>query len=218
MSEEDRVLNQSLLEEVKKLTEDFEKIKQKMEDRKLYLKERKEFMDVKRDDVYHKIDEYYDLLVRKIEQKRQQVKEDYKSIESGEKRRLGFIQLQVQNTQENIKEAENDLHAFADEFDLDMDQQANRAGYERVKDRFEEVREEQERKTHFLKNSEFVPPTFETVSFDVDEIMDFGRVIDNNEFSEPLIVMNTYNFELLEYQQNTKEFETVLIRGKHNIR
>lgn len=217
MSKEDRALNQALLEEVTQLTKDLTNFKQSVDDRKVYLKERKEYMDAERDQVYRKIDSYYDILAAKIEQKRKQVKEEYKAIESREKRRLGFIQLQVQNTEENIKEVENDLHTFADEFDLDMDQQANRAGYKRVKDLYEEVKAEQDRKTFFLENSAFVPPTFETVSSDVDEIMDFGRIIDNSEFSEPLIVMNTYNFELLEYKQQTKGFEPVTINGKLEI-
>jgi hypothetical protein len=43
--------------------------------------------------------------------------------------------------------------------------------------------------------------------------MDFGRIVDNCEFSEPLITMNTYNFELLEYKQSIKDFQQVPVKG-----
>ena len=43
--------------------------------------------------------------------------------------------------------------------------------------------------------------------------MDYGRIVDNSEYSKPQIVMNTFNFELLEYKQSNKSFENVLIKG-----
>ena len=133
----------------------------------------------------------------------------------GRNRRLGFIQLQVQNTENNIKEVESDIYTFSKEFDLEMEHQANKAGYEMVRMRFEELRENQERKTYFLRNSKFVPPTFEIVSSDLEDIMDIGRVVDNCEYSEPLTIMNTYSFELLEYKQDLKGFQSVPVKGNH---
>ena len=128
-------------------------------------------------------------------------------------RRLGFLSLQLQNTEENLQETEGELQTFTAEFDVDMDYQANKAGYERLRQRFEEIRTEQARKPYFLRNSKFVTPTFETVASDLEDIMDFGRIVDNCEFSEPLITMNTYNFELLEYKQSIKDFQQVPVKG-----
>ena len=71
------------------------------------------------------------------------------------------------------------------------------------------------KKNYFLRNSKFATPTFETVSTDAEFIMDFGRIVDNCEFSQPLILMNTYQFELLEYKQKFKNFEKVEIEGKY---
>ncbi|CAI2362087.1 unnamed protein product [Moneuplotes crassus] len=217
MSEEDRTLNQALLEEAKQLQESFDRFIERVENRKKYLTARKELMDNHRETVFQQIDAYYDILQRQIEEKRNKVKEQYKSIEGREKRRLGFIQLQVQNTEENIKQVEDNIQNFTEEFDLDMEHQANKAGYESVKREFEELEMDQEKKTYFLRNSRFVPPTFETVSSDLPDIMDIGRIVDNCEFSEPLITMNTYNFELLEYKQDVKGFQKVLVKDDMNL-
>ena len=121
--------------------------------------------------------------------------------------------MQAFNTGEEIKNIEADLQSFINEFDRDLENQANRTPYESIKQRFEEMQENQERKTYFLRNSKFVPPSFETVSTDIEDLMDFGRIVDNWEFSEPLITLNTYNFELLEYKQDIKGFTQVEVKG-----
>ena len=87
--------------------------------------------------------------------------------------------MQAFNTGEEIKNIEADLQSFINEFDRDLENQANRTPYESIKQRFEEMQENQERKTYFLRNSKFVPPSFETVSTDIEDLMDFGRIVDN---------------------------------------
>jgi hypothetical protein len=141
------------------------------------------------------------------------LKKSIRILNRGRNRRLGFIQLQQHNIEETIEEIEGDLHTFTEEFDVDMEHQANRAGFEMIKNRFDEVKTEQQRKNYFLRNSKFEPPKFDTVATDVEDIMDFGRVVDQSEFSQPLIIMNTYNFELLEYKQTIKTFEHVPVKG-----
>lgn len=49
---------------------------------------------------------------------------------------------------------------------------------------------------------------------DEDDIMDFGRIIDNCEFTQPLVLMNTYNFDLLEFKQKLKSFERIAVEDE----
>lgn len=129
-------------------------------------------------------------------------------------RRIGRLGLQLETAEDELNDLEDDLTSFTQEFNFDMDSQANRAGYEGFKERFEAIQSERSKDTNFLRNSKFVYPTFETVATDIEDIMDYGRIVDNCEYCKPLIVMNTFNFKLLEYRQSNKSFEEVPIKGK----
>ena len=129
-------------------------------------------------------------------------------------RRIGRLGIQLESAEDQLNDLEDDLTSFTQEFNFDMDSQANRAGYEGFKERFEEIQSEKSKESNFLRNSKFVYPTFDTVATDVEDIMDYGRIVDNSEYSKPLIVMNTFNFELLEYRQSNKSFEVVSVKGK----
>ena len=85
MSELDQTLNQQLLEEIEDFEQEFETFKERVKKRTVYFENNKEFMDNNREKVFKNIDEYYDLLLKKIEEKRQNTKEEYTRIEQREK-------------------------------------------------------------------------------------------------------------------------------------
>jgi hypothetical protein len=173
-------------------------------------------MDERKEIVMAEIDEYYDMMVLKLNERREQVKMQYKDIESREKRRLNKISLKLEKTSDEFKDTENELQIYAEEFSLDMDFQANKAGFNMIKERYEEVMAEHLRKAYFLRNAKYVPPSFQTVRTDVEGIMDIGRIVDNCEFTRPLTLMNTYNFELLEYSQSIRSFARINVEDDKN--
>lgn len=109
------------------------------------------------------------------------------------------------------------MKVYTEEFDYEMHYQANIAGYESIKDNFIEVVNNHQKKPYFLRNAKYVPPSFVTVPTDLEDMMDVGRLVDNCEFTKPLILMNTYNFEFLEFTQKLKSFERVHVEDEKNI-
>ena len=88
----------------------------------------------------------------------------------GRNRRIGRLGLQLDTAEDQLNDISDELTSFNQEFDVDMDYQANRAGYERFKEQFEQIKDDKSKKTHFLRNSKFVYPSFETVQTDVEDI------------------------------------------------
>ena len=47
--------------------------------------------------------------------------------------------------------------------------------------------------------------------------MSVGKISDTSDFSEPLVVLNTYNLELFQYVETTKFFEKIDIVDEENL-
>ena len=77
--------NEKLLSEIQVLVQDISDLKESIENKKLKHSQKKEDMERYREQLFSDIDAYYSLLIRKLEEKRDKVKEDYRDIEQREK-------------------------------------------------------------------------------------------------------------------------------------
>jgi len=100
---------------------------------------------------------------------------------------------------------------------MEMDALANRADYSKLKRGFDVILENMNKKPYFLKAATFKPPKFETVKNDIEELMSIGKIIDTSEYSSPLIAVNTYSLELLQYKEKYKKFDPVSIDDDDNL-
>lgn len=61
--------------------------------------------------------------------------------------------------------------------------------------------------TNFFTVSEFKYPTFNCLPTELDLIDEIGKIIDNSDFSMPIIAFNTYQLEVYNYIEKIREFE-----------
>ena len=77
--------NEQLLKELKLLTESISQMRADINNKKLKHSQKKDDMKKYREQLFSDIDTYYSLLIKKLEEKREKVKEHYMDIEQREK-------------------------------------------------------------------------------------------------------------------------------------
>jgi len=56
------------------------------------------------------------------------------------------MELQLKSAWEGIQEIDEELHSFTEEFDVDIEHQANQAGFEAFKNKFNKIKREHHKK------------------------------------------------------------------------
>ena len=100
----------------------------------------------------------------RVELRREKLKNDYLLIETREKRRLKNKQIKLQKELDLLDEFKEDFDKFIDDFDLEMDYQANQASFENTykQSYIEMLQEKINRRSDndIFSRSEFIMPTF----------------------------------------------------------
>jgi hypothetical protein len=81
-------------------------------------------------EIFDQIDKFINEMVMRVELRREKLKNDYSLIETREKRRLKNKQIKLQKELDLLDEFKEDFDKFIDDFDLEMDYQANQASFE----------------------------------------------------------------------------------------
>lgn len=66
-------------------------------------------------------------MVKKVNERREKVKTDYKTLEAKEKRRLKSKQMKMERDLQELKNFSSDFQEFFTDFDSEMDYLANKA-------------------------------------------------------------------------------------------
>jgi hypothetical protein len=110
------------------------------------------------------IDKFINEMVMRVELRREKLKNDYSLIETREKRRLKNKQIKLQKELDLLDEFKEDFDKFIDDFDLEMDYQANQASFENTykQSYIEMLQEKINRRSDndIFSRSEFIMPTF----------------------------------------------------------
>ena len=77
--------------------------------------------------MFEKIDTFFDIVVKRVNERREKVKTDYKTIEAKEKRRLKTKQMKMERDVTEIRNYVTDFQEFFTDFDEEMDFLANKA-------------------------------------------------------------------------------------------
>jgi len=148
-------------------------------------------------EIFDQIDKFINEMVMRVELRREKLKNDYSLIETREKRRLKNKQIKLQKELDLLDEFKEDFDKFIDDFDLEMDYQANQASFENTykQSYIEMLQEKINRRSDndIFSRSEFIMPTFQQAGLkDLNYIDEIGKITDNSDFSMPLAVFNTY--------------------------
>lgn len=103
-------------------------------------------------------------MIMRVELRREKLKNDYLLIETREKRRLKNKQIKLQKELDLLDQFKEDFDKFIDDFDLEMDYQANQASFENTykQSYIEMLQEKINRRSDndIFSRSEFIMPTF----------------------------------------------------------
>ena len=113
-------------------------------------------MNVNRTQIFDKIDQFFDLVVKRVNERREKLKTDYRTIEAKEKRRLKTKQMKMERDVNEIKTYSADFQEFFADFDDEMDFLANKASLDGQIQELLFLEKELKKGTQFFKSSEFV--------------------------------------------------------------
>ena len=90
-----------------------------------------------------------------------------------------------------------------------MDFLANQADYNKIHKEFISIYQNQCFKPYFLRGAKFSLPKFETVKQDIQDLMQIGKILDTTEYHVPLVSVNTFNLEVYQYSDKSKNFDKI---------
>lgn len=104
--------------------------------------------------------------------------------------------MKLQKELDILEEFKTDFNEFINDFDLEMDFQANQANYEQTyRAEYQELLQEKINRRSdcdIFSRSEFKMPSFSnTGTKDISVIDQIGKIVDNSDYSMPLVVFNT---------------------------
>ena len=130
--------------------------------------------------------------------------------------------MKLQKEINTLGEFKSDFADFLTDFDLEMDFLANKASYEDgYKQQYQELLQEKINRrsdNDIFSRSEFKMPSFCQIGEkDMSVIDQIGKVVDNSDFSMPLVVFNTQQLQAFSYQEHLREFSVVDLIDEDNL-
>lgn len=74
-----------------------------------------------------KIDAFFDQVIKRVNERREKLKAEYKAIEAKEKRRLKSKQMKMERDLQEIRNFGQEFQEYLNDFDCEMDYLANKA-------------------------------------------------------------------------------------------
>lgn len=108
-----------------------------------------------RNHIFDKIDSFFDLVVKRVNERKEKLKTDYKTIEAKEKRRLKSKQMKMEKDITELKNFSLDFQEFFTDFDNEMDYLANKASLDGQIQELQFLEKELKKSTQFFKSSDF---------------------------------------------------------------
>ena len=172
--------------------------------------------------ILDQIDKFFEIITKQVEKRKESLKNEYIAIESREKRRLKNKQIKLQKELTLVEEFKTELDEFIQDFDVEMDNMANEASFQNTyKLQFQEILQEKINRrsdNDIFSRSEFKLPTFcQSSAKDLQIIDEIGKIVDNSDFSMPLVVFNTQQLQAFSFQEHLREFKEVDIIDEENL-
>lgn len=120
-------LNAQLLKEAHRIKDKVDNLQNRIDSKIHEYKQKQEELNVNRGLIFDKIDSFFDLIVKRVNDRKEKLKTDYKTIEAKEKRRLKSKQMKMEKDITELKNFSLDFQEFFTDFDNEMDYLANKA-------------------------------------------------------------------------------------------
>lgn len=70
----------------------------------------------------------------------------------------------------------------------------------------------------YFQLCKFKYPTFTYLDEDIQKISEFGKITNNWIYDMPLVIFNTYNFDMQEYDHAKGRFESLHVSDEYNLK
>ena len=148
-------LNAQLLKEAHRIKEKVDNLQIRIDSKIQEYKQKQDELNVNRTHIFDKIDSFFDLVVKRVNERKEKLKNDYKTIESKEKRRLKSKQMKMEKDITELKNFSLDFQEFFTDFDNEMDYLANKASLDGQIQELQFLEKELKKSTQFFKSSDF---------------------------------------------------------------
>jgi len=148
-------LNAQLLKEAHRIKEKVDNLQIRIDSKIQEYKQKQDELNVNRNHIFDKIDSFFDLVVKRVNERKEKLKTDYKTIEAKEKRRLKSKQMKMEKDITELKNFSLDFQEFFTDFDNEMDYLANKASLDGQIQELQFLEKELKKSTQFFKSSDF---------------------------------------------------------------
>ena len=110
------------------------------------------------------------MVKKRVTQRCEDLKSEYKAIEAREKRRLKYRQMKLERESKDLRDFTKEFDDFFGDFDTEMDFMANRCQFDYFWEEFKTLERTMKKATNFFAVSEFKFPNFSCLPTEVDLI------------------------------------------------
>ena len=157
------------------------------------------------------------MVKKRVAQRCEDLKSEYKAIEAREKRRLKYRQMKLERESKDLRDFTKEFDDFFGDFDTEMDFMANRCQFDYFWEEFKTLERTMKKATNFFAVSEFKFPNFSCLPTEVDLIDQIGKITDNSDFSMPLVAFNSHQLQAFHYIEKAREFERLSLDDEENM-
>eukprot|EP00347_Sterkiella_histriomuscorum_P013856 403363103 len=209
-------LNQQLLKEGQKIKSKIETLQDKLDQKIQSCKVKQDQINAFKSQIFEKIDTFYDLVVERVNQRRESIKNQYKAIDAKQKRKLKSKQMKMEKDLGELKNFNLEFEDFLSDFDFEMDYLANKASLDGQVQELLFLEDEIKKGPQFFRCSQFKYPSFTYLDQELEQIDTLGQITDNSDFSMPLVAFNTFQLQAYNYIEKLRDFkELKLIDEDH---
>ena len=130
--------------------------------------------------------------------------------------RLEYKRKTLEENIIKLKEAELDIESKLKKFDEESNLMKKKLDYQWLKSRISKISNKNTSLT-YLQSPSFEFPTFKWLNQEIEMIKEMGKIRDNRVYDLPIVIFNTYNFEMLEYNNKHRKFKETKVRDEENI-
>ena len=120
--------------------------------------------------IFEQLDNFFDLVKKRVEKRCEDLKQEFKKIEAREKRRLKYRQMKLERESKDLRDFSKEFDDFFSDFDTEMDFMANRCQFDYFWEEFKTLERTMKKATNFFAVSEFKFPNFNCLPSEVDLI------------------------------------------------
>ncbi|CAI2360543.1 unnamed protein product [Moneuplotes crassus] len=158
-----------------------------------------------KEDIFSQIDDYFNQALLALQKRCEFLKEKYKKIEKSEIQRLEYQLTSLETSNEVLVKTLEQIEEMLSSNSASSSDEETKECYRSCLSNFQQASQKPSDITYFRPCS-FECPTFVGHEEDLMAFSKLGEIRDNSHHVFPIVIFNTYNFEMLQYDDSLHKF------------